>query len=305
MKRTIDLTLNDSHIKGLAGLVVLGVLAMAGGWAACGGSDASSRVAGVLDMVPDSAYAVWVYDVDEILRGDLPLSKGSNFRSMEERWSDTGILIDSVSEMALTSELTGPGDYTGLASILSGEFDFVDIRNNLDDKGYNDIDYRGYELWESNSRDVALFEDDGYVVVGRSLGGAKEVLRSLDREDRLLVNDDENTLAQALERAGLGFRAKAWKDCGEFRFVRGCEAAGMAATKGDGFLVDITIALVFGTEREAQSAESDVEDWLDNIQSDDQILEFEYEDVIADGPFIVVKSSIDQDAFHKLWLSRS
>ena len=286
----LPLTKNLASIIALAAVVASVALA-------CGGSSdssssagsVSSSTSGVLGLVPDSVGTVRVMDVGEILQGNAPEMADGMVRDFEDELDGAGISIYDVSVLAFVEE-----DGDGYAMLLGGEFDFDDIRDALDDAGYDDDDYREYELWEGRGvgggYDVALLEDDGYVIMGMASGAVQDVLKSLGR-DSLLLKADDNPLKRVLDRAGRGWLIEARSPC---RWnVRGCDAMAIASDTSEDYSVELTIALLFQSDRSAKSAERRIGDILE--AAEDGISSLDYEEVIADGEFIVVKSSVDED----------
>ena len=108
--------------------------------------------------------------------------------------------------------------------------------------------------------ELGILEDEGYLIAGAVSGSEEDVLESLARENRLLLSDNENPMKQVLDRAGQGWRIGARTRC--FLNVRGCEAIGYSIDTGDDYTMNVTIALVFGSENRAESAERRSDDIL-------------------------------------------
>jgi hypothetical protein len=234
----------------------------------------------------------------EVLQGDVPEMAGDIVPGIEAwlevRVDETGVVIDDVDVLAITGKQGR--DQT---LFLEGEFDFDHIRGVLDDADYEDDDYRGYELWRGRGigggYDIALLEDDGYVIMGLMSGAAEDVLRSLGR-DRLLLKADDNPLKRVLDRVDQSWSMEAAGFC--HWDVRGCDAMAIATVTGDDYTVEFTIVLLFGSERSARSGERRIDNILE--QAAEEIRSLDYDEVKADGEFIIVKLWADEDALSDL-----
>ena len=256
-----------------------------GGGVACGAGPAAG-IGGLLELVPDTALEVEVFDVQEILSGDAPAGLE---RSLEgsldlEEIEESGILMADVDMVVLADTNSG-----GELLFLEGGFDFGDVRDVLDEAGREDEDYRGYELWEGDPA-LALIEDDGYIIMGDS-GEVKDVLKSLSRDQGFLLQDDEDPLKRVMDRAGTGLVAWSNRDCGAID-LSGCEATGVAASAGDKFVVEMVHAYVFSSERAADGAVRNIDDFYE--ARGDGVDSLVYE-VYSDGEFVVVEATADED----------
>ena len=272
--------------KSLAAVFALAAVTLFAG-VACGAVGQTGS-GGVLELVPDTVAGVQVFDVREILGGDAPSDFEDllDFPQVLEGLKKWGIL--GVDVRTLVVAASGSGEEV---NFLQGEFDFDGIREALDEAGREDEDYRGYELWEGYPA-VALLEDDGHVILGGPVE-VKAVLKSLARDQGLLLQHGEDPLKRAMDRAGTGLVAWSDRDCGSLD-LSGCDATAFAASAGDEFSVEMVDAYVFSSERVAAAAVRDLDDfyerWGDAVDS------LVYE-VNSDGEFVVVKASVDEDEF--------
>ncbi len=173
-------------------VVVVVVLIMRGG---------GSLPGGPLGLVPAAAFWVQVVDVERLLAGDAPDDEADDFEDeWEDRLYDLGVSLDDLDTL-----VQAQGD-DGTVLVFDGDLDFEQIRNELDDAGYDDDDYRGYVVWDDGDLWVeaaALLDGRGEVVIGSTDAG-EGMLKALSRSSGSLLQDDDNDLRRALERAGQG-----------------------------------------------------------------------------------------------------
>ena len=174
---------------------------------------------------------------------------------------------------------------------VQGEFDLEDYRDYLEDSGFDDDSYRGYELWEGGSAAYSLLEDWNIVLAGDT-PLVKEVLREVNRGEGRRFDAGATLSGAALERAGDGLISLASESHCERFAVRGCEAVGWTLRGGrEDYLFEIRWAFLFSTERRARTGVNAIEDHLDNLPT------VESARVEADGEFVVAETIIDEDDF--------
>ena len=203
-----------------------------------------------------------------------------------------GVLDIGVSIGDLDTLVQAQGD-DGTVLVFGGDLDFEQIRDELDDARYDDDDYQGYEIWDDGDlwvKAAALLDGRGEVVIGNT-DAVEGVLKALSRGSRSLLQDDDNDLRRALERAGQGWVVFVLEGC-QGADVRGCKAVGVAVSEGsESYLVETTFAYLFRNERTAESELEDLEDYLDDEFSRD----VDIEEVKTDGVFVIVTVSVDED----------
>ena len=258
----------------------------------------SSSPGGALELIPDDVTRVVVWDVETILDGDVPSREADRF---EDAWEDDleelGMFLNDIGTIVLAS------GNDGTVWILDGDFDFAQVRDDLDDQDYEDGEYRGYELWTYGHGFVdsaAFIEQDGYVLLGGEdavkqdgyvlLGGedaVKNVLKSHIRGSGFLFDDDDTDIGRALQKVGNGWFVMAEEGCDVPLDIRGCEADAAAVTRGkESWSVNITLAFLFRNERIAESESRDIEDFLaDELDGE----------VATAGRFVVITASADEN----------
>ena len=244
----------------------------------------NSSTGGALNLIPDDATRVVVWDVETILDGDVPSSEADRF---EDAWEDDleefGMFLDDIGTI-----VQAYGN-DGIVWILEGDFDFAQIRDDLDDQDYEDGEYRGYEMWSYGYGFVdsaAFLEKDGYVLLGGE-EAVKNLLKSHSRGLGFLLDDDDTDLGRALQKVGDGWLVTAEEGCDLPLGIRGCEAASAAVTRGEeSWSVNVTLAFLFRNERTAEAELPDIDDFLSDTLDGE---------VATDGQFVVITAIADED----------
>ena len=273
----------------LAAVVVVVVVALL----LVGGGGGGSLPAGPLGLVSDDASWVFLTDV-KVALDEGPDDFVDGFEdTWEDRLDDIEISLDAV------DTLVNAGGADWNVTVFDGEFDFERIRDELDDARYDDDEYRGYEIWSDGQlwvEAVALLDDRREVVIG-STDDVEGVLKALSGSSGSLLQDDDNNLQRALERAGQSWVVAAWEEC-RGADVRRCRAVGAAMSRGsERYLVETTLAYLFRDERSAESEMDDLEDYLDDVFPRD----VDIEEVKLDGAFVIVTTSVDEDEWVSLF----
>ena len=172
---------------------------------------------------------------------------------------DYGFILDEVDNIMIVS-----GQFT--YSVVTGNFLLGDLRNSLEDAGYEDDEYRDLEIWEDGGQAVGVLESSGKrVVVGGSVDDVQEVLKAIDREEGFV--DDESVLKQALDSAGDSLALNSNTGCSSEFFsnsLRGCEAGLEFITGGDLDTTKLSGVYVFSSDRRAESGVEDLEDAIED-----------------------------------------
>ncbi len=263
---------------------------------ACGGSSdgGGSAPSDPKGLVLEDSYSVEITSVRALLESSaVPaffLDEDEDPEDFKDEWRDawedrTRALAtdpDTVTQDIQVS--TGVGGYY----ITKGEFEFSAIKNELEDQGYDDGNYRDREIWESeNGNAVALFEGAGSYVYG-STDTVKEVLKALARDEGFMTNEAD--LRRALDKVdGGALSVNVETDCsGLASSLNGCRAYAGAITGGDEDSMEITGAAVFSSERRAESGMDDIEDEIE----DDDSLDADLEEIRVDGEVVIFKLTV-------------
>ena len=245
--------------------------------------------AGLLDQVPDGYVQVVQWDVESLLNYDGLDDLQDEFLEAWAWVEEYGIFLDDVTKVVSAND-----DRSNSLWLLSGEFEWDDVRDDLDDVGFNDSEYRNVEVWEESSRGltVGLLEDRGLVVISSPEDdGVKDVIRALQSGEGFLFEDMDLEITRVLSRVKVGFQMMAEEGCGEVD-LRSCK--GVAYSVGrelDGFSLDLEWVFLFRSDSSARSGSSDIEDYFE----DEMPSEVDVEDVEQDGEFVVVRTTIDEE----------
>ena len=174
--------------------------------------------------------------------------------------------------------------------ILSGRFNFEDIRAELEDADWEDSEYRGFEVW--GDRGVALLEERGLFVVGRR-GFVEEFLKALERDG---FADDENRLKQALGKMGNVLVLHGDASCSQGLFfptseLKRCEGSVDAVVGGSPFESKVSGAYVFRNESSAESGRDDIDDAI----VDESGYDADADEIDVSGVVVTYQATIHQD----------
>ena len=282
----------------LVAVIVVVALAVTGAFGGGGATGGGS----VLGYVPGDAGLVTIGDVrTQTSRDGLEdyvafiQDGGDDPRDAQ----DIGMDDDNIELFAVVYESFGGDDTLWIAK---GDFEFDDIREELDDGlDCDDDDYRGFELWECSGRGfpaaVAIFERDGYVVIAsQRQADLERLLTHMSREPEQLANAEDSDIRRVLGAVGDGWlRIAAVHDCPVDR----CQGSGLALQGEDSDAIDVSFALMFGSERAAEAMEGEIgiDDYVTTLLSV-LALDLDIGNVKADGEFVVgdgVAEFVDPD----------
>ena len=283
-----EVTLLQKEFRALPVLLVLAIVAFIG--VSCGGGSSGGAVpAGLLNQVPDGYVQVVQWDVESLLDDEGLDDLQDEFLEAWEWVEEYGIFLDDVTKVVSATD-----DRSNSLWLLSGEFEWDDVRDDLDDVGFNDSEYRNVEVWEESSRGltVGLLEDRGLVVISSPEDdGVKDVIRALQSGEGFLFEDMDLEITRALGKVKVGFQMMAEEGCGDVD-VRSCKGVAYSVGRGvDGLTLDLEWVFLFRSDSSARSGSSDIEDYFeDEIPS-----EVDVEDLEQDGEFVVVTATIDEE----------
>ena len=132
-------------------------------------------------------------------------------------------------------------------------------------------------MWKdkSSSRAAALLEEDSILVTSSDENTVREVLKAMDRGEGF--TDDESSIGRAMQAAGEGIISTALGNCWASTQhldltnitteLPGCEAVVVTITSGDEDTSQVTMVVVFKSERRAETG---TEDLKANLEDNDK-----------------------------------
>lgn len=246
-----------------------------------------------MGLVLDDSSVVWQFDMQGIFDGDAPRGVDKFVEdAYESRLDEIGITVDEIETLIFVANT----DRQNSLLILKGGLDFEDVRDELDDLDYDDDEYRGYEFWEGGNSsyfsDVALLGDEEYALLGfkDDRNAVQDILKALDRNQGLLIQDPDNAIIRAMDKAGEGWLVMGVNRCvGDD--IRGCEAGGVAYSEGDRDSATANVVMLFRTDSAADRGSDDIEDIIDDygLPYWSVPTDWDVEEVESDGEFVLVE----------------
>ena len=246
-----------------------------------GGASAAADVPGEpAGLIPVGSDFAILFDVPEMLSDDVPGYGRDDFVDWAEE------LLDGDIDLADADTLLVIGDSLLLAQ---GRFDFSQVREDLEDLGYEEDEYQGFEVWGERA---ALIEQEDYVILGFASGAIRELLSALDRGRNLLAFEHNSDLAQVVDEVGSGTVVLLASDCAESD-VSGCDAAGVSLLPGS--QPDLTLIRGFFLFEDEESAEDALAEAEDSLLDDSDIVEVL--DFGTDGNAVIFEFEVKDDDF--------
>jgi hypothetical protein len=171
-------------------VAILGVLVIAVVIASSGCIGGGNSAKDMAKMVPEDASTFGHSDV-QTMRDDKDLE--AIYEKMTERLyalDELGLDIDDINHMAVVSG--EEGDYE--LSILKGNFDLEDVRDELDDADFDEDEYKGIEIWKRASRlggDFA-FAISGDTLIAGNKDSVKDCIKVMKGSEKSVYDDNED-----------------------------------------------------------------------------------------------------------------
>ena len=202
----------------------------------------------------------------------------------EDDEEDVGFILDEVEAIMVVG---GSDSY----SVITGSFLLGDLRDSLEDAGYEEDQYRGLEIWQDRGTAIGVLESGGKrVVIDGDVDDVQTVLRAIDRGQGFL--EDDSVLKEALSNAGDSLTFNSDTACSSEFFstssLRGCEAGIETITGGDLDTTRITGSYVFSSDRRSESGESDLEDAIE----DQDYYDVDLDDIGVSGLMVNYRATI-------------
>lgn len=219
----------------------------------------------LLHMVPADSTAIHIQRASEILDGRAPDNYQDAFETSWNHLEDLGFSVYEVDTLVWASDSASGNQLL----VMGGEFEFEAIRDELSDAwGYQDSEYRGYEVWEGRRWEwpvIALFESDGVLLMANRREAAREVFRNLQNGSGSLVDEKDSRMRQFLDAAGDGWAIHpVFGDCGG---VDRCQALAYALSERNADSANIVAVLLFSSRRAAERAADDYDQVYDFLNT--------------------------------------
>ena len=267
------------RILWMAALMVLMAASLTGA-----GCSSGSALADMVAKVPGDTMSFKYVDV-AALRGDDDLSEIYDAwkATVDARLEAHGITSGDVNVFVF-------GTSTGMRyTLLKGGFDLDQVRDRLEDRDFDDGEYKGVEIWEpkegsgydSDPR-VALMDD--MIVLGDESGveGCIKVMKEGDTSFLKKVD-----IKEVVDRTPAGLYVDLEKNVLAGLIVKGFEAYGLSAQKEDSDTLDITGVAKFEDDDDAEDGADAIDTMLKTV--------FEDVDVSQDGDFLTAAAELDID----------
>ena len=175
-------------------------------------------------------------------------------------------------------------------NILEGNFEFADLRADLEDLEYEETSYREYEVWEDRAgRDYyALVGEGQYVLYSKSEDAVKAGLNSLYREVSL-ANAEDSDLKRVLDKVGSAPQVWFFNEdqCGIGR----CRGYGVAFGGYDATVQEIpaSFVLLFSSAQAAERAADEYDEIAAFVEEGVRFQggTIDIADIASDGEFVV------------------
>ena len=186
-------------------------------------------------------FEVEIFDIETILTdGRVPDGLRAEIVNSYSHLERSCIFLDEIDTVTSAQYLN--------VDVISGDFNLGDLRGSLENNGYTQETYRGYELWtgESDSlryRSIAFPSDSSNVIIGRD-GPVRDVLKALNRDSKLLSDSDAKRL---LDRFSGGLSAFAGGVADEFL------TAWSVSTSDEDYAADVVVVSMAESARAVEA----------------------------------------------------
>ena len=221
--------------------------------------------ASILRFVPADTTAVHIQKASEILDGRAPDNYRDDFETSWGHLEELGFSVYEVETLVWADDAASGNRLL----VMDGGFEFDVIRDELTQKwGYQDSEYRGYEVWEGRSWKwpvIALFESENALLMASRREAARVVFRNLQNGSGSLVDEADSRMRQLLDEAGDGWIVHpVFDDCSG---VNRCQALAYSLSERDHDSANIVAVLLFTSERAAERAADDYDQVYDFLNT--------------------------------------
>ena len=248
----------------------------------------------VLDLVPEDSGFVVRYDIPAILLDEdfqdeaLPnLITGHMIRLDTDDDNTFGDLVIDL-ETVEAFVAFGEHDFHDIV-LLKGTFEFDDLRDDLDDAGYDDTTYRDYEVW-NGTYSYGLLEETGYIIYGGYEDIVEDILKILYQDEGSLANaESEVELKRLWDKAGEGLIVLMVADDDTCDSIRRCRGFSLNYRGLDGDEVAAEVMVLFSSENAAEDAADDYDDIADYFER----YGLDVADTESDGEFVTGQATAE------------
>ncbi len=248
------------------------------------GCASDNALAAMVSMVPaDTLSLKWVQA--DSLRNDSQLSLvyGNWKASVDARLAAHGINSDDVDDFAF-------GTGIGLRfTVLKGSFDLDQVRAKLRQRGFEDGEFKGQEMWElaagsGYDADPRVVLMSGVIILGDE-GGAESCVKVIKEGDESLFKKAD--IKEVVDRIPTGLYVDLEKNALAGFVVKGLESYALSVRKQDSDTLDVSGVAKFESEGDANDGDNLIEGLLDTT--------FEDVDVKQNGRFLTATAELDVD----------
>ena len=254
---------------------------------------------GLTAAVPQDATEITVWNIQALREGPY-LEVYSETPTVEDFMQDQMVYLqrsEAADPYEFDQYLKFHKDGWSAVELATGRIDFPYMEFVLDDDGYSNGNYRGYDLW---TKDVvyAMVPDEGYLIGSQDETSAEGFLNHFHRIDDLPETDRELPLPILIEHVGEGSVITAQQGFNNCP-VRRCQGLAVA-TEGYDWAEDelsIKFTLLFRNEESAEDAAWDYDAVASHLE---QKFSLEVIDLTNDGRFITGTATGGRDFLSRL-----
>jgi hypothetical protein len=278
----------NKKIAVIVGVLVIAVVIASLG--CIGDIDGGGSAKEVAKILSEDAGGLMYLDIQTI-RVDKDLE--DLYEELEDEFKDFDIRVEYGSVCPIDIDDVNYIVEAGRIEIVGGKFDLEDIRDELDNRDFDEDDYKGVELWigghvwsGGHEEAVAISKDE--LIIGRE-DEVKDCIKVM-KGDRTSLYDDDEDIRDVLNKLPDGIMTYA-VSTGTYEDSR---AMGFALTKVDDDTLKIKGVVKFDDEYDAEDAKRDLED---DLEDDD---DFDDVKVKQKGEFVEFTANIDIEYMLKI-----
>jgi hypothetical protein len=238
-------------------LVLLTLLSVVAAAVGCGSDDGGSKVnedvAAMMKKMPRGSDMFACFDVRAMhTDNDLAPVSEALIGGWDEVFETLGMPVDDMDAVAMSGEDT---------LVFEGRFDLDEIRDVLDDGGFDEDEYLDVEVWETGETGVALVSDD--CIIFQTDGDIEDCIDAMEGKRASLYDDEDITDSVGRLPDGLFilYGPEGQEPFGDFGFDD-LEATAASIGKRDADTLWMVVVFRFEDEDAADDALEEIEDGL-------------------------------------------